>query len=1055
MGRIAALGILAATIGFQEGSEFHLQWVRPLPIRKAAWEFTPKMARDAAYEPVAAGGLVFVGCEHNGALLALDGATGEEQWRFHTEGPIRVAPATDGERVFVGSQDGHVYALDRTGKLLWKFRGGRSARRILGHERLISAWPVSARPVVHEGKVYVVAGYWPLDGVFVHALDAASGKAVWTNPGPQFRPFGTPRISGRAIFIDGHPSGGAFDLETGAPSPEKPAAREPAPPPPELPGIPGTVVHRVTAGDRVFASTAEGVVYAYRRKRGEPRIHELKPIGSGEDAGPLNQRISAAGVSRGYALVAGLEDGRTVEGLVRGTGLSIIAADPDPEKVGRIRRRLDRLFETRRLSIVTGFEELPPYFASLVLSESATGPPEAVKPCQRPYGGVWMTRDGVTKREGPPPGAADWTHEMADEAMTLCSRDKLVQAPLGLLWYGGPAADTRFYFDGTVDHQSGDSINPLPTGAQIIDGRMILQGPGLLGAFDIYTGRLLWETRIPRMHPFGGKEGGLGIHSKKYPEPWQAPEALNAEVPPTHHPRASGFNMVSTSDAIYLGAAGKCLRVRPEDGELISAWDVPLPEPGLCWGNFWISGETLVATAFRPKDLAEAAAGFDGNGGDWAGDRMPMAWLFAADRKSGKLLWSRKAEWGFLNRGIAVGSGTVFALDLLMEDVLRKLSHSGRPLSSATPAVLALDLATGVERWKSPLDVLVKTLHYSRERDILVVACRHRTDWKDQSWVPADRKNNAPGKMRGLRGGDGTVLWEVAETPYAHPLIIVGDLLIDRWGNPFDLRTGKRHQRASTLWDGPAEWSFPRGGCNHLIACESMVTWRTAFYDLREHSGVTKLVGMDAGCTATLLPAGGILNVPDFGTHHKRNRMTALALIHRPDNESWADHAGGKPTTGRPIRRVGYRFGAPGDRTAPDGTVWFRAGPRTETASVQPDSAEWFQTLDSSGVIGASQITLATQLPPNLKGKDSAVRRYTVRLHFAEPRAANVGERIFTVSLEGKPVLQDFDILREAGKPHSPIVKEVKGVEVTGPLDVGLRSKAGRSLLCGVELVLE
>jgi hypothetical protein len=117
-----------------------------------------------------------------------------------------------------------------------------------------------------------------------------------------------------------------------------------------------------------------------------------------------------------------------------------------------------------------------------------------------------------------------------------------------------------------------------------------------------------------------------------------------------------------------------------------------------------------------------------------------------------------------------------------------------------------------------------------------------------------------------------------------------------------------------------------------------MVTWRTAFYDLAGHSGVTKLAGMDAGCTATLLPAGGV--IPDFGTHHKRNRMTALALVHRPDNPSWTDYAEGKPSNPKPIRRAGFHFGAPGDRIALDGTVWLRVGRKAELASVQPADVE-------------------------------------------------------------------------------------------------------------------
>ncbi len=649
---------------------------------------------------------------------------------------------------------------------------------------------------------------------------------------------------------------------------------------------------------------------------------------------------------------------------------------------------------------------------------------------------------------------------MADAAMTLASRDRLVRAPLGLLWYGGPAGDPRFYFDGGVDHQSGDSINPLPPGALLVEGRMILPGPGVLGAFDIYTGRPLWETAIPRMYTFGGKGGGLGLRSRKHPEPWRDPEALRAEVPPTHHPRASGFNMAGAADAIYLGAGEKCLRIDPEDGRTVSSWDVPLPESGLCWGNFWISGDVLVATAFRPQDLADAQAGHDGNGGDWAGDRMPMAWLLAADRRTGKLLWSRRAAWGFLNRGVAVGNETVFALDLLTEGVLEKFKAAGRNLPGEPPKLHALDLKTGRPRWEFPLDVFVKTLHYSIERDLLVVASRHGVAWKEGGWSGGGLKKTRNGRMRGLGGADGKVLWDVEESPYADPLIVAGDLLIDRWGNAFDLRTGRRHRRVSPLTGAEEEWSFSRGGCNHLVAGRWLVTWRTAFYDLERHSGVQKLAGMEAGCTATLLPAGGVLNVPNFGTHHKRHRMTALALVHRPENEHWPRYEAARPPAPVPIRRAGFAFGAPGDRIAPDGTLWLRVGPSSEAGTIR-GRVEWIESpkvppaspAAAFGLIGEAEIALPTRLPLGAReGTSAETRRYDVRLTFVEPLPLKPGERVFRVLLEGRPVLERFDVVEAAGGPGLPVVREFKDVEVKGALDIALQSVTGAPLLSGVEI---
>jgi hypothetical protein len=227
------------------------------------------------------------------------------------------------------------------------------------------------------------------------------------------------------------------------------------------------------------------------------------------------------------------------------------------------------------------------------------------------------------------------------------------------------------------------------------------------------------------------------------------------------------------------------------------------------------------------------------------------------------------------------------------------------------------------------------------------------------------------------------------------------------------------------------------------------------------------LQGMNMGCTATMLPAGGVLNVPNFGTHHKRSRMTALALVHRPENRLWTQYHTSREKTAAPpttLRRAGFNLGAPGDRFADDGTLWLSVTPRkSENVELAPKQCGWFRFelqpagswIACSGAQGISEIAIpmVVTTDKNARRSDESTRRYDVRLHFAEPDLVEPGQRVFTVSLEGKPALKNLDIVKTAGGPRRPLTRELKNVEVQGSLDLSFTASKGTPLLCGVEVI--
>jgi outer membrane protein assembly factor BamB len=164
--------------------KLHLEWVRDYPKLEPAWPDQAKMQFDVAYDPVVVGRTMFLGSPRHDWVTALDTVTGAEKWRFFAEGPVRFAPAVWQDKVFFTSDDGYLYCLDAAkGALFWKFRGGPSDRKVLGNERLISTWPARGGPVIAGDTVYFAASIWPFMGIFIHALDAKTGKVVWTNDG--------------------------------------------------------------------------------------------------------------------------------------------------------------------------------------------------------------------------------------------------------------------------------------------------------------------------------------------------------------------------------------------------------------------------------------------------------------------------------------------------------------------------------------------------------------------------------------------------------------------------------------------------------------------------------------------------------------------------------------------------------------------------------------------------------------------------------------------------------------------------------------------------------
>ncbi len=211
-------------------SKMYLQWsytaskkpapAWPEPARQDFWHnvgiITPAVTYDRAFDPVIADGKLYFGSSADDSIRCLNAETGKLIWKFYTEGPVRLAPVIHENKIYFGSDDGCVYCLnDEDGSIIWKKRCSREDYRIAGNERIISLWPVRTGVFINNEILYTTSGIFPNQGVFVKALDADTGKNIWTEKA-EISPQGYIAVMRDKLVIPGsRTEPGLFDIKTG------------------------------------------------------------------------------------------------------------------------------------------------------------------------------------------------------------------------------------------------------------------------------------------------------------------------------------------------------------------------------------------------------------------------------------------------------------------------------------------------------------------------------------------------------------------------------------------------------------------------------------------------------------------------------------------------------------------------------------------------------------------------------------------------------------------------------------------------------------------------
>jgi len=844
------------------------------------------------------------------------------------------------------------------------------------------------------------------------------------------------------------------------------------------------------ANSRLFVSTIDGKVRCFQRDGNrEPGLVSQKPISPPRSDARFEEIASRilehTSIRDGYCLIVGGGDGQLAAALAKKSRLTIEVVDVDRFEIDAAREWLagERLYGGR--VAITPKESLqalpyPPFNFNLVIDQTTfrddtvSAPIAELLRVTRPQGGhlvlgatpenspaytvpmQYQNRSEVTRsvddgilylQRHKQPGTTNWTHNYANAANTYCSEDDLAHGPFGVLWYGNPGPRKR------IDRHA---RGPVPL---VVDGITLLTGYDLVMAYDVYNGRKYWERWIPG--------------------------ATRQDLP------AGTSNLAADENCFYIVIDNQeCLQLDRLSGKTLHRFRPPSEqadtndEPAY-WGWIARQGQLLLGSSSQHDERRRRASAQLSDG------------LFAIDIKRGETAWTYQGQ-GIEHDGIAVADGRVYFVDRKLTDAEklqamattqgdgvndRTLDRRGNPIEPDLGKLVALNQHDGRVIWQRPFnfsDVTVDDRVIGQRSGIVCMV-------KDQVVVvtgigsighPYQEFKKGEFARRAMYAFDATsgkTLWGGRRNYRKRP-IIVGDSIYAEPG-AWNLKTGKPRLVTNPLTGEETTMNFLRGysGCDHLLASANCLFGNAgsggfAHYNLDELTGYTPIGGMQLACNTGAVPANGLFVAPEgrSGCACSFGIQTSLVLYPRQQSQAWGfSSRGSRLEKLTPIKQVAVNLGAPGFRTDSTGRLWL---PYAGQNNVSGAFANWlpkykhapqcftYRQDDTDRISGNSlpwvfssyyHDTKELKFPLLEDGKDS----YTIRLYFVEPDDVKPGDRVFSVQVQGKTVLESLDIRDATGGRYRPLVKTFHKVQVDRDLRIELTPQHGRPVLCGFEAV--
>lgn len=461
--------------------------------------------------------------------------------------------------------------------------------------------------------------------------------------------------------------------------------------------------------------------------------------------------------------------------------------------------------------------------------------------------------------------------------------------------------------------------------------------------------------------------------------------------------------------------------------------------------------------------------------------------VFALDTETGKVLWQHKGK-EIAHITISIGDGKLFFTENIVSDSQKRKAIAARKALVRADifiegkdwkdhlkdglayedidvrTVYALDAVTGKRIWSKQIDLtgccgdMMGSLYHKGMLFFFGHFGNHDA-WRFKDGEYLWRRITA------MSADKGDVVWSRALNYRVKPLLAGDKLIIEPWA--CDYRTGEKITRSHPITGKDVEWEFLRPGhcCSITSASESMLFYRshsTGIFDIEGDRGLTIFGAIRPACFNNIIPANGLVLMPEAssGCTCSFPIKCSVAFIPREQKPEWTVFITHGDMT--PVKHFSINLGAPADMKDKDGAVWFGyPNPKTVyggnhfpnygvkfdlTETVIEDMGyfahdfrdrEFTGTdkpwLFTSGCVGLTKCEIP--LIDDTK-EDEGV--YTVRLGFMAQKGDRPGQRVFDIKLQGASVLEGFDVVKAAGAPEKPVIKEFKNVRVRNVLSLEL-----------------